>query len=363
MMTAEDSNKQYPATIKEEHYTVCAEPGGRYLWHFIPEEATSEKKHAERIADNLVQWLQEKGADKTLLAIGGDSCNVNTGREGGVMHHVEAKLGRKLVWIVCDLHTGELGLRHLVTALDGKTLSGNKWSGPLGKMLDNANELVINANFQRIEIGPSLPNLMVNWFNIKIHSNWPQGANHLLFQLQLLKHQAPLVVDLVLPTMQRSAWYGHSEAVLQAMLCSEEEEERRQAINIIRKVRGEGDVDSQLGDMSVRPRKTPNINANASSLVELIEWKNDVHEPPLTCNLTTTEVMKFTEMPMEVPDWSSHTQSVERCVKMTTEASTHVFSQERRDVYIRGQMVSRDLMSRNRSKKDMFQMINFAVVK
>ena len=290
LMTAEESTKQYPAVIREEHYSVCAEPGGSYLFHFAPDKSTDERKHAEVIADELVKWLKEKGADKTLMAIGGDSCNVNTGREGGVMHHVEVKLGRKLVWIVCDLHTGELGLRHLVTALDGRTLSSNKWSGPLGKMLDSATDLEINPNFERIEIGPPLPNLtdevirelstdqsygyrivsairsgtvpkdlallqigpvchsrwlttalrfmriwisihnirgktlknlkmivefcvgvyMVNWFNIKIHSNWSQRPNHQLYLLQLLRQQSVCVLNLVLPTVQRSAWYCHS---------------------------------------------------------------------------------------------------------------------------------------------------------
>ena len=66
---------------------------------------------------------------------------MNTGREGGVMQWMEQMLSRKLVWLVCNLHTGELPLRYLVTQVDGPTLSNNKWSGPLGKMLDDVTEL------------------------------------------------------------------------------------------------------------------------------------------------------------------------------------------------------------------------------
>ena len=65
-------------------------------------------------------------------------------------------MGRKLVWLVCNLHTGELPLRHLVTQVDGPTLSSNKWSGPLGRMLDNATDLKINQNFTKLTIGPPL---------------------------------------------------------------------------------------------------------------------------------------------------------------------------------------------------------------
>ena len=67
-----------------------------------------------------------------------DSTNDNTGWKGGAMAHLEKLFGRKLVWFVCDLHTNELPLRHLIIDLDGKTLSNNKWSSSLGQMLDDA---------------------------------------------------------------------------------------------------------------------------------------------------------------------------------------------------------------------------------
>ena len=59
--------------------------------------------------------------DHTLLAIGGGSTNVKTSHEGGAMHWVEEKLGRRIVWIVCDLHTGELPFRKFFPVLDGPT--------------------------------------------------------------------------------------------------------------------------------------------------------------------------------------------------------------------------------------------------
>ena len=156
MLISEASDRQFPGLIKEELYSVCEEPGGKYLFHFVPNEATKDKKHAEIIAEQIVNWLIEKKIEKTLLAIGGDSTNVNTGWEGGAMHWIEEKLGRKLVWIVCDLHTGELPLRKFIIELDGPTLSNNKWSGPLGQLLDSATDLEINPNFKKIDKGPPL---------------------------------------------------------------------------------------------------------------------------------------------------------------------------------------------------------------
>ena len=64
LMTIDGSARKYPATIKEEHYTVCAEPGGKYLCHFTPKEATKNMKHAEIIADNIVKFLRDRGIDQ-----------------------------------------------------------------------------------------------------------------------------------------------------------------------------------------------------------------------------------------------------------------------------------------------------------
>ncbi|KAG7155497.1 hypothetical protein Hamer_G031753, partial [Homarus americanus] len=52
--------------------------------------------------------------------------------------------------------------------------------------------------------------------------------------------------------------------------------------------------------------------------------------PPMTTSLTSQELRNLKETPMQVPKWPSHTQSVERCVKMVTEAAGHVYSHERR---------------------------------
>ena len=67
--------------------------------------------------------------DGDLQTFEEDSTNVNTGWGGIVIEWIDQKLGRKLVWIVCDLHIRELILRHLIIELGGPTLNNNKWSG------------------------------------------------------------------------------------------------------------------------------------------------------------------------------------------------------------------------------------------
>ena len=71
------------------------------------------------------------------------------------------------------------------------------------------------------------------------------------------------------------------------------------------------------------------------------------------------DIRKFVDTPMEVPNWSSHTQSEERIVKKVTEAADHVYSHERRDGYVRSHQVSAELMARNRSKQDLVNLVKF----
>ena len=50
------------------------------------------------------------GVDKSVQALGGDSTNVITGKEGGVIQFVESKLNKRLDWLICALHTNNLPL-------------------------------------------------------------------------------------------------------------------------------------------------------------------------------------------------------------------------------------------------------------
>ena len=142
-----------------EHIVVTSDPGGEYLFHFTPAEATDQIKAAEQTAIKLFDWIEMYGVDETLNSIGGDSTNANTGCYGGTFTLLEKKLGRKLMWLVCFLHTNELPLRHLIEDLGGKTTSDHTFSGPLGETLADAVNLEVNPRFLPIKTGQSLVGL------------------------------------------------------------------------------------------------------------------------------------------------------------------------------------------------------------
>ncbi|KAG8137292.1 hypothetical protein E2320_004540 [Naja naja] len=56
VLKANNSDQQFPSTIKQEHYSVY--------------KRLKTGKPAQVIADNLVYFLKKKGIDKSLKAIG-----------------------------------------------------------------------------------------------------------------------------------------------------------------------------------------------------------------------------------------------------------------------------------------------------
>ena len=84
--------------------------------------------------------------------------------------------------------------------------------------------------------------------------------------------------------------------ILQTLLCSSDEEERKFGICKLLFIRGEQD----LGEEKPIPRRTPEINLQAISLFDFIDWKTNLYEPLLTCSLTKEDIMSFLDTSMLV---------------------------------------------------------------
>ena len=92
-----------------------------------------------------------------LLAVGCDAPVVNTGSKNGVIAQLELKRKRPLQRFICQLHANELPLRHLFQHIDGQTSGPSAFSGPLGKLIVQCENLpviqyeVINCNLPEVE--------------------------------------------------------------------------------------------------------------------------------------------------------------------------------------------------------------------
>ena len=189
------------------------------------------------------------------------------------------------------------------------------------------------------------------FFLIKVKHSWLEGPRLVLLELKLFRLQAPRVQDLLLDTLKRSAWNSHSESVLQTMLCSGDHQERVFAVNKILKIRGK----NVMGDLRPRGRRHPELNVDAVTLQDMIEWKG-AKEPVLSCKLSKDEIRNIKEVPMVVPYYPNHTQGIERAVQEVATASQSVVGFHRRDGWVRARAESRVVMPELSSKKDL---VNF----
>jgi hypothetical protein len=123
----------YINQLKCKYIYFTGPRAGEYLTHRVVPEKEGKGIDLANIAFSV---LEEYDSTESLDAVLMDNTPVNTGFSGGLCACLEHKLGRKLHLIGCFLHINELPLRHLIQKLDGKTISGNKFSGDIGKLLD-----------------------------------------------------------------------------------------------------------------------------------------------------------------------------------------------------------------------------------
>ena len=150
----DERGKQYNVVRVEEHISVSAEPGGKYVTHLTPEGGKGKQ-----VGDALVDYLTDHKVVDSWQVMGGDSTAANTGVDKGAFACIEEKLDRRLLRVVCTLHLNELPLRHVFCDIDGPTNSDHTFKGPIGKLLPDVEELDWNERFDKVTAGPGLPEL------------------------------------------------------------------------------------------------------------------------------------------------------------------------------------------------------------
>ena len=97
------------------------------------------------------------------------------------------------------------------------------------------------------------------------------------------------------------------------------------------------------------------LNFEAEEYLDMIGWSHvEISEPPLTSNILDDEL---NAMILEVSDeidivkYPCHTQAVERCIKLVTEASAAVCGHDARDGFIRSRIASRNALPTFENKR------------
>lgn len=346
LVSIQKDGKYYRKTVTEDHYVILSEPGSDYLGHVTCESGT-----AKCIENSILIYLKSKPVELSEISVVGcDGTVVNTGFKGGVIRLMEEELKKPLQWFVCQLHSNELPLRHLLLYLDGKTTGPKCFSGPIGSELQkcetmpivefttipstlpeiNRNDLSTDQKYlydimTAISTGAfssDLANMIPGPLN---HSRWLTTANRIL---RLYATKTDPEENLVILATYVMKVYGQMWFTIKCnSSCVNGAKHLWQTISLSRYLKPslkkivdkviqrngffghpENVLVAMLGDdresvrelayqqilktrtenaPGLRTFKVPAFNFNATDYTEMITWKNcKITEPPLTCNLS-----------------------------------------------------------------------------
>lgn len=193
----------------------------------------------------------------------------------------------------------------------------------------------------------------VTWFQIKSQPSCTEGAKHLFEIIKLSRFLPENLRDIVNPVIQRNGYFSHPENVLLAMLTDSRSHVRELGLRRILKCRSD---QSHGNGKAIREFKIPKLNFHATDYIELINWQSITYaEPPLTIRISDDELksmVKSVPTEIRIAKFPCHTQAVERCVKLVTEASAAVCSDEARDGFIKARVESRRQLPQFETKSD-----------
>ena len=201
------------------------------------------------------------------------------------------------------------------------------------------------------------------WFEIRLHQHLLDAPTIFLNLMTRLQSQPEIVRRSVEKTLQTGSYSLYEETLLQRMLCSDDPEDRRFAIQMIIKNR-ERAGNPDIGDLFPQKRINPKLNFDSRPLTfrNVIDWNKRVfREPPLTCKIPTKDLWSFLDKEMEFPaNFPNHTQSVERLIKRVTEAGQHVATEDRRDGVVLAQLEACRMLPVYETKKDLVKLTEYA---
>jgi len=401
---------------------VAGPRAGQYLIHKIVPEG---KKQAKDLAEMTHSVLEEFHSLETLEAVILDNTPVNTGHSGGLCACLERKLGRKLHMIGCLLHVNELPLKQLITKLDGQTVSGTKFSGPIGQQigqddlhtrdvvafepvttsvirpaadilhdLSNDQRLLLEymlgissgtvaENFIKRRPGPlnharwltaairilmlytrtvhptDTLRLLVKyiqavygkvWFRVKQEKSFTRAPQILFDMMQDVKKidTNSTLSNIVAPVLRRNAFSCLGENFLASLLYSDSPKHREIAVWKILHIR-----EQPRQEISATEKHIPEINFDADNWGEMVRiLAVNCQQPPCVSKLSDDDIKAMIASPGIPPAFPIHTQSVERAVKLTSEAARNSYVWEKSHQSIVAKNSSRKTRMVFKTKKD-----------
>ncbi len=185
------------------------------------------------------------------------------------------------------------------------------------------------------------------WFQIKTHDLATDGPKNLYSLMKKSNSiQDENTKNIVQRSIQRNAFFAHSENLLLAQLASENKSERSDAVHKILRIR------DQIPNAGIRRFEVPDINFNARKWTAIIADDSNSTEPPITANMNEDELKSIIDNRLDVPKFKCHTQMVERGVKEVTRVSLKAIDLNKRNCMVKKTLIHRAKYPKLDSKKD-----------
>ena len=158
----------------------------------------------------------------------------------------------------------------------------------------------------------------------------------------------PDIRNIVYPFIHRNAFFAPPENLLLCMINDDSSDIRQLGWRQIKKTR------EQSKEKTIRTFQIPDLNFEAEMYFDMINWqKMNLTELPLTRSISDDEINHLisSKEKKSFLHLHCHTQAVERCVKLITEASTLVCGQNSRDSFICSKIKSRLKMTSFETKQ------------
>lgn len=188
------------------------------------------------------------------------------------------------------------------------------------------------------------------WFSIKDNNKCSDGPRNLFKLIQWSRYLPDNLKSVVDPVIQRNGYFGHPESIILSMLVDDRSHIRHLAYKRIIKYRTSSTA-------AIRVFSLPKFNMNGSDYTDMIDWQSCLfNEPPITRGVHEDVLKELvtTGVPSDKRflNYPCHSQTVERYIKVVTEASAVVAGNSSRDGHIRSKLSSLKKMPVFETKKD-----------
>lgn len=193
-----------------------------------------------------------------------------------------------------------------------------------------------------------------SWFTIKSHTKFTANPNNLHEQMRLVVSLPAEIQGIVKPHVQRNAYFAHPSILLCSMLESDVVEIRKRAVEAIRKCRQNPPKRPRKRVLDgIRKYEIPLLQWDAEHWSEIINWASlKITEPKIIQELGDDDLEAALTTPHQFPPFPCHTQSVERAVKLVTEAASQVEGEENRHGEILSKVACRKARQAYDTKRD-----------